>query len=245
MVDKDNRKNLVEIRGVDKRYELDGEVTYALAGIDLDIYQGEYLSLMGPSGSGKSTLFNMIGALDVPTGGTVTVGGVSLPDLSSQERSYFRGKHIGYVFQAYNLIPFLSALENVSLSQTLMGADDEEARERAVEKLTYVGLGERLDHTPGELSGGQQQRVAIARALVNDPAILLADEPTANLDFKTGEQIIEIFRNLVRDSGVTVISATHDHRMLAVSDRIVWIKSGKIDKIEEVDEMDIKVGSIH
>ena len=235
---------IVVVRGVDKVFKSGAEEVFALRGIDLDIMRGEYLSIMGPSGSGKSTLFNMVGALDRPSRGEITVGGVSLPKLSSAELSYFRGKHIGYVFQAYTLIPSLTALENVMLPIIFLGESDDAARKRATEVLEYVGLGERLTHTPGQLSGGQQQRVAIARALANNPTILLADEPTANLDLKTGEMIIEIFKKLSIDFGVTVISATHDHKMLKVSDRIVWIKAGQVDKIRKVSEMNISVGSI-
>jgi putative ABC transport system ATP-binding protein len=235
---------IVIVKGVDKVFRSGSEEVHALRGIDLEIERGEYLAIMGPSGSGKSTLFNMVGALDRPTRGEITVGGVSLPRLSSTELSYFRGRHIGYVFQSYNLIPSLTALENVMLPVVFLGADDATARARAAEVLEYVGLGHRLDHTPGELSGGQQQRVAIARALANKPTILLADEPTANLDLKTGEMIIEIFKKLSVELGVTVISATHDHKMLAVSDRIVWIKGGQVDRIRKVSEMDIRTGSI-
>ncbi len=235
---------LVSVRGVDKIYKTGDEVVYALRGIDLDIFQGEYLSIMGPSGSGKSTLFNMIGALDKPSNGEILVGNVNLPKLSSLELSYFRCKHIGYVFQAYNLIDFLTAQENVSLPLIFLGYDERDAIDRANEVLTYVGLGERLTHTPGELSGGQQQRVAIARALANDPSIILADEPTANLDLNTGSQIIELFKKLTLDHGVTIITATHDHKMLAASDRIVWIDGGEVDKIQNVEDMQINVGHI-
>ena len=235
---------MVQVRGVDKIYRSGAEKVYALRGIDLDIHKGEYLAIMGPSGSGKSTLFNMIGALDKPSNGEITVGGVSLPKLSSRQLAYFRGKHIGYVFQAYNLIPALTAVENVMLPITFSGVDDATARARAIEVLEFVELGHRLDHTPGQLSGGQQQRVAIARALANKPAILLADEPTANLDQITGAKIIDIFKELSVKFGVTIISATHDHRMLAISDRIVWIKQGQVDKIRQASEMHIDVGSI-
>ncbi len=235
---------MVQVRGVDKIYHSGAEKVYALRGIDLDIHKGEYLAIMGPSGSGKSTLFNMIGALDKPTNGEITVGGVSLPKLSSRQLAYFRGKHIGYVFQAYNLIPALTAVENVMLPITFSGVDDATARTRAIEVLEFVELGHRLDHTPGQLSGGQQQRVAIARALANKPAILLADEPTANLDQITGAKIIDIFKELSVKFGVTIISATHDHRMLAISDRIVWIKQGQVDKIKKASEMHIDLGSI-
>jgi putative ABC transport system ATP-binding protein len=235
---------IITVRGVDKIYRSGDEQVYALQGIDLDIHRGEYLAIMGPSGSGKSTLFNMIGALDRPSNGEITVGGVSLPKLTPAELSYFRGKHIGYVFQSYNLIPALTAEENVMLPMTFLGMGDSEARKRAQEVLDFVGLGHRYDHTPGQLSGGQQQRVAIARALANKPAILLADEPTANLDLKTGESVIAIFKDLSQQSGVTIISATHDHKMLAVSDRIVWIKAGRVDKIKRVADMRIETGDI-
>jgi putative ABC transport system ATP-binding protein len=235
---------IVTIEKLDKIYKTGDEVVYALKDINLTIYQKEYLSIMGPSGSGKSTLFNMIGALDRPSNGRVLIGNVSIPDLSSSELSYLRCKHLGYVFQAYNLIPSLTALENVALPLTFLGKSEDEANARAEEVLKFVELGHRMDHTPGKLSGGQQQRVAIARALANDPSIILADEPTANLDLKTGELIIEIFKNLTVEFGVTVISATHDHKMLAISDRILWVKSGQIDKIQEVKDMNIEVGSI-
>ncbi|MBP5233196.1 MAG: ABC transporter ATP-binding protein [Planctomycetes bacterium] len=235
---------LVSIKGVDKIFHRGDEVVHALRSINLDIIQGEYLSIMGPSGSGKSTLFNVIGALDKPTNGEVLVGGISLPKLSSLELSYFRCKHIGYVFQSYNLIPQLTALGNVMMPLTFLGKPDHEARERALETLKYVGLDQRVDHRPGELSGGQQQRVAIARALANDPSIILADEPTANLDIETGQMIIDIFKKLSTDFGTTIITATHDHKMLAKSDRIVWIKEGQVDRLEEVRNMNIKVGSL-
>ena len=235
---------LVSVRDVEKAYRLGGETVYALKGINLEIRQGEYVSIMGPSGSGKTTLFNMIGALDKPSAGQVLVGSVNLPSLSSLELAYFRCRHIGYVFQNYNLIASLSALENVALPLTFLGNDTAEAHRRAAEVLAYVGLGDRMTHRPDELSGGQQQRVAIARALANDPAILLADEPTANLDIDTGQAIIDIFSRLVADHGVTAITATHDHKMLAASDRIIWIDQGEVDRIEHVADMNISVGSI-
>jgi len=235
---------LVAIKGINKEFTRGGETVHALRGINLDIFKGEYLSIMGPSGSGKSTLFNMIGALDRPTSGEVSVGGVSIPSLSALEVSYFRCKHIGYVFQSYNLILSLTALGNVMLPLQFLGLSDDEAKAEATRKLEYVGLGDRIDHRPDQLSGGQQQRVAIARALANDPSILLADEPTANLDVNTGQMIIEIFKKLSVDFGTTVISATHDHKMLAKSDRIVWIKGGEVERIQETSEMNISVGSI-
>ncbi len=239
-----SKQILVSVRGIDRVYRTKGETVFALAGVDLDVYRGEYLSIMGPSGSGKSTLFNMVGALDTPTRGEVRVSDVSIASLSSLQRSYFRCQHIGYVFQSYNLIPFLTARENVALPQIFLGIEETQANSRADEVLTYVGLGDRLTHRPDELSGGQQQRVAIARALANEPAILLADEPTGNLDLNTGGEIIKLFKKLSQDTGVTVICATHDHKMLAASDRIVWIADGKIDRIENVADMKIQVGGI-
>ena len=217
---------------------------YALNGVSLEVFRSEYLSIMGPSGSGKSTLFNIVGALDKPSEGDVKIGPLSLPRLSSRELAYVRCNYIGYVFQAYNLIPSLTAVKNVSLPAVFQGLTPDEADERAATRLKQVGLGHRLDHRPGELSGGQQQRVAIARALVNDPTIILADEPTANLDLHTGAEIIDIFKNLTRDEGVTMICTTHDHKMLANSDRVVWIRDGKVEKIKTASEIDIAEGTI-
>ncbi len=238
-------ETLIAVRDLSKTFRLGKLVVKALDNIHLDIYRGEYLSIMGPSGSGKSTLFNMVGALDRPTSGGVKVAGVDLTKLSSRELAYFRGNHIGYVFQSYNLIPAYSATENVAMPLLFCGMEHSNAVKRAREVLDRVGLGHRHDHRPDELSGGQQQRVAIARALANRPAIILADEPTANLDLKTGEEIIALLKELCRENGVTVITATHDHKMLAASDRIVWIKDGKVDKVQSAAEANIKIGSVH
>ena len=172
-------KKLIEVRNLSKIYELDAITVYALKEVSLDIYYGEYLSIMGPSGSGKSTLFNMVGALDTPSAGSISVAGHDLTSLSSRELAYFRGNHIGYVFQSFNLIPAYDAIDNVAMPLIFSGVEYEEACKRAKAVLERVGLGNRTDHKPDELSGGQQQRVAIARALANDPAIILADEPTA------------------------------------------------------------------
>jgi len=240
----DSNNTLVKVRGVDKEFRMRGLTVKALKDINMDIFQGEYLSVMGPSGSGKSTLFNMIGALDKPSTGEVSIGGIDLARLSSGQLSFFRNNYIGYVFQSFNLLPSLTALRNVALPVLFSGKSPKEAEERAAEVLTQVGLGERLNHRPDELSGGQQQRVAIARALANHPMIILADEPTGNLDLHTGEQIIEILFTLVKEHGVTVITATHDHKMLASSDRVVWITDGSIARIEKRADLNIKVGSI-
>jgi putative ABC transport system ATP-binding protein len=235
---------LIRVQGVNKQFNLGKAVVYALRNINLEIYRGEYLSIMGPSGSGKSTLFNMIGALDRPTTGEVEVAGVYLTRLSARQLAHFRGNHIGYVFQSYNLLPAYDAVQNVCLPLLFSGISHHDAEKRAREVLSRVGLGHRLTHRPDEMSGGQQQRVAIARALANDPAIILADEPTANLDLVTGEEIINLLSSLSKEYGVTVITATHDHKMLATSDRILWIKDGGVDKLQRRDELDIRVGKV-
>lgn len=235
---------LIEVRGLNKVFDLGKIKVHALREMEMDIFRGEYLSIMGPSGSGKSTFFNMVGALDRPSSGTITVAGVSLNKLSSRELAYFRGKHIGYVFQQFNLLPAYNAIENVSMPLLFCGWKDHDAHERAVQVLERVGLGHRLTHRPDELSGGQQQRVAIARALANEPAIILADEPTGNLDLHTGEEIIALLSQLSREMGVTVISATHDHKMLATSDRILWIKDGQKDRLERREDIHIKIGTV-
>jgi len=235
---------IIQVKNVCKDFSLGKTVVSALKNVSLEIYAGEYISIMGPSGSGKSTLFNMIGALDTPTGGEVTVAGVNITKLSSRELAYFRGNHIGYIFQTYNLLPAYSALFNVALPMIFSGKSVEESMARAEVVLGQVGLTHRLTHLPDELSGGQQQRVAIARALTNNPRILLADEPTGNLDLHTGEDIIKILKQLSVEHGVTVITATHDYKMLANSDRIVWVNSGQIEKIQKAGEIDIKIGSI-
>ena len=235
---------LIEIRNVNKVFDLGKIQVPALRDMNLEIYRGEYLSIMGPSGSGKSTLFNMIGALDRPSSGTVTIAGVNLASLSSRELAFFRGKHIGYIFQSFNLLPAYNALDNVAMPLIFNGCEQDRAQARSREILERVGLGNRVTHRPDELSGGQQQRVAIARALANEPAIVLADEPTGNLDLHTGEEIITLLSELSRQMGVTVISATHDHKMLATSDRILWIKDGRQDRLERREDLNIRVGAV-
>lgn len=237
-------KTLIDIKGVSKRFYMGKTEVHALREVDLDIFQGEYLSVMGPSGSGKSTLFNMIGALDHPTAGAISIAGHTLSKLSTRQLAHFRGNFIGYIFQSYNLLPAYDALTNVMMPLMFCGWDQRKAAARAKEVLEKVGLGNRITHRPDELSGGQQQRVAIARALANEPCILLADEPTANLDLHTGEEIINLMRQLCTELGVTVITATHDHKMLACSDRVLWIKDGRIDRLEKREDLQIKVGEI-
>lgn len=235
---------LIRAENLERAYTSGDEVVYAIKDIDLDIYQGEYLSLMGPSGSGKSTFFNMIGALDVPTAGRISIGGRDLGQLKPAQLAYLRCVNIGYIFQNYNLIEVISALKNVTLPMRFLGLSEKEAQAKAKGLLDDVGLGERYDHLPGELSGGQQQRVAIARALANDPSLLLADEPTANLDSKTGKQIVELLSQLSEERGVTVVSATHDHNMLAVSDRVVYLRGGVVEKVVKREDLDIQVGHV-
>jgi len=235
---------IIRTRGVKRIYHLEGEAVYALNGVDLDIYRGEYLSIMGPSGSGKSTLFNMIGGLDRPSEGQIILETEDIARLGERKLAWLRGNKIGYIFQSFNLIPTLDAVGNVSLPLIFSGLAEAEAGRRAAAMLARVGLGERLHHLPDELSGGQRQRVAVARALVNTPAIILADEPTGNLDLKTGEEILTLLKTLQRESGATVICATHDHKMLAASDRVVWIRDGQIDRIANRDELQIDIGSM-
>jgi putative ABC transport system ATP-binding protein len=235
---------IVRTRGVKKTYHLGDEVVHALRGVSLDVQRGEYVSIMGPSGSGKSTLFNMVGGLDKPTEGSVYINEVDIAQLSPTELAYLRNRTIGYIFQTFNLIQVRTALENVTLPMLFAGLSADEADEKGFQLLESVGLGERLHHRPTELSGGQQQRVAIARALANDPAIILADEPTGNLDLKTGKEIIDLLRKLNEEMGVTIISATHDLKMLDVSDRIVYVRDGEIAKIETRAELDLQIGEV-
>lgn len=238
----EKKEYVVRTKDLIKEFTMGDQTLQALKGIQLDIYRGEYISIMGPSGSGKSTLFNMVGGLDKPTSGTVFINDVDMAQLDAQELAYLRCRTIGYIFQSFNLIPVMTALENVKLPTIFAGMSDEEGTERAMELLQLVGLGERYHHKPTELSGGQQQRVACARALANNPAIILADEPTGNLDLKTGKEIIDLLRTLNKEQGVTIISATHDLKMLDISDRIVWIRDGNIERIEERADVQLKVG---
>ncbi len=236
--------NIVRVSGVTKNFRLGKVEVQALKGVDLQIPTGYYISIMGPSGSGKSTLFNMIGGLDKPTTGKVFIDEVDIAQLDAYELAWLRCRKIGYIFQTFNIIQVMTALENVTLPMVFGGMNNEEAVEKGMQLLDLVGLGDRFSHKPFELSGGQQQRVAIARALANDPAIILADEPTGNLDLKTGEEIITLLKSLSKERKVTVISATHDIKMLNVSDQVVWIRDGRVDKIENRDELEISVGVV-
>ena len=240
-----NRENaIIRVFDVTRKYRLGEEIVWALQGVSLDVYEGEYLSIMGPSGSGKSTLFNMIGALDIPTTGKIEFMHEDLFALPEEKQAWIRCNKIGYIFQSYNLVMVMTALENVALPMILRGESKAQAHKRATEILDSVGLGHRIDHLPSQLSGGQMQRVAIARSLANTPSVILADEPTGNLDSKTGEEIIMLLKRLQEEQNVTVITATHDVKMLSISDRIAWIRDGKMERLEERANVTISTGGM-
>jgi len=236
--------NIVRVSQVTKDFTMGKTIVQVLKGIDLEIKTGEYVSIMGPSGSGKTTLFNMIGGLDKPSGGSVFIDEIDISQLDAYELAWLRCRKIGYIFQTFNIIQVMTALENVTLPMIFAGVSDDEARDKGMELLDLVGLKKRFQHKPFELSGGQQQRVAVATALANDPAIILADEPTGNLDLTTGDEIIKLLKMLSQEKEVTIISATHDLKMLNVSDRVIWISDGKIGKIEKREELSISLGQI-
>lgn len=223
---------IIQLEGLARHYVMGDSEIRALDGVDLEIGRSEYVSIVGPSGSGKTTLFNMIGGLDRPTDGVVYIDGVDISKLDAYELAWLRCRKIGYIFQTFNLIPVLTAQENVALPTVFAGVPRDEGLEKAEKLLVSVGLGDRVNHRPGELSAGQQQRVAIARAMANDPAIILADEPTGNLDLNTGMEIIDLLHGLNKSRGMTLIAATHDLKMIKASDRIVWMRDGRIEKIE-------------
>jgi len=235
---------IIRTVGLKKSYVMKDVVTEALRGVDVEILTGEFISVMGPSGSGKSTFFNMIGALDSPTTGRVFIDEVDVAQLTAEELAYLRCHKIGYIFQSYNLIKYMTALENVTTPMAFGGVQPDAARERGMGLLDLVGLKDRWHHRPVEMSGGQQQRVAIARSLANNPSVLLCDEPTANLDLHTGQEILDILQRLNKEKGVTIICATHDHRMMDICDRLMWIRDGMIDRIARRDEVHVEVGGI-
>ena len=237
----DRGPDAVALAGVQRTYQV-GEPIHALDGVSLQIPRGAYVAVMGPSGSGKSTLMNVIGCLDSPTAGTIAIDGEDVTSMSDRERTRIRGTKVGFVFQTFNLMPRLTSLENVELPLVFRGNDREERRDRAGEVLERVGLGDRLHHRPNELSGGQRQRVAIARALVNDPTLLLADEPTGNLDSATGEQIMRLFE-AIHDEGNTILLVTHERHIAEHAERIVHMLDGRIERIEELDTGRPRVGA--
>ncbi len=224
---------VIKTEGLAKVYEMGAEQVHALSGVDLEIRKGEYVAIMGPSGSGKSTLMNLIGCLDSPSSGKYWLAGRLVSELDDDELAYIRNKEIGFVFQTFNLLPRATALHNVELPLIYNGTPAEERIEKAKKALERVDLTSRMSHKPNELSGGQRQRVAIARALVNSPSIVLADEPTGNLDSKTGEEIMALFKNL-HGQGNTIILVTHEHDIAQNAHRIIFIRDGKIASDEAV-----------
>ena len=232
---------VIVTRGLKREYDMGGEIVRALRGVDLAIRRNEYVAIMGPSGSGKSTLMNLIGCLDTPNAGEYWLNGELVSEKKDDELARVRNKEIGFVFQTFNLLPRASALHNVELPLVYAGAGSAERRERAMEALTAVQLADRASHRPNELSGGQRQRVAIARALVNRPSILLADEPTGNLDSTTSEEIMKVFEQLA-DSGQTVIMVTHEPDIAAHARRVVVLRDGLIASDDRRDKFASKVG---
>jgi putative ABC transport system ATP-binding protein len=219
---------IIRTEGLTKHYQLGAETVRALRGVDLVVERNEYIAIMGPSGSGKSTLMNLIGCLDTPSAGEYWLNGNAVARLSDDELAHVRNREIGFVFQTFNLLPRATALHNVELPLVYAGVNQKERRERAAAMLERVGLGDRMTHKPSELSGGQRQRVAIARALINNPAILLADEPTGNLDSKTGEDIMALFEEL-HDAGQTIVLVTHEHDIAEHARRSVMLRDGVIE----------------
>lgn len=217
----------IKLEDVQKNYSLGDTIVEALKDVDVEIQEGDFVAIMGPSGSGKSTLMNMVGALDIPTSGKVSVGDTDISSLSEDDLAVLRSKKIGFVFQQFNLIPSMNATENVGLPMLFRGNSKKQRTERAQNILEKVGLGERLTHMPSELSGGQRQRVSIARALANDPDIILADEPTGNLDSETGEKIMDLLTEL-NEEGKTIIMVTHDENDARYANRLINIVDGKV-----------------
>ncbi len=225
--------NVIELIDVHKIYRTEFYEVHAINGISMEIERGEFVAIMGPSGSGKSTLLHLIGCLDKPTKGEVFINGTEISKLGDGELTRLRRDSIGFIFQQYNLIPTLTALENVELPMIFKGIPKEERRKRAMDLLRQVGLEEIAERKPNEMSGGQQQRVAIARALANSPTILLCDEPTGNLDSKTGRQVMGLIRKMNEERGVTVVLVTHDFSLADYADRIIKLRDGKIEEIQD------------
>ncbi len=237
-IDKKERRAIIELQNVRKTYEMGDVKVNALCGIDLKIYDGEFVAIIGHSGSGKSTLMNMVGSLDLPTSGKIKLDNVDITTLSESELAQWRGKKIGFVFQSFNLIPTLTAIENVSLPLMFKNVSIEEAKERSKKMLEKVGIGHRMNHLPRELSGGEQQRVAIARALVVEPEVILADEPTGNIDYKSGLEIMGLLTKLNKEEKRTVIVVTHERFVAEHAERIVELRDGRIIKDSKNHDFD-------
>ena len=223
-------KPIIELKDAWKIYQMGEVKVVALSGLNLAVQKGEFVSIMGPSGSGKSTAMNMIGCLDIPSKGVILLDGKDISKLRESDLAQIRGRKIGFIFQQFNLIPTLSALENIMLPMIFQGIPKDERLERAKKLLKMVELDDRMDHKPNELSGGQQQRVAIARSLSNDPEVILADEPTGNLDSKTGSTVLDFLKKLHIDEGKTIVMVTHDENVAKKADRIEYLMDGKIVK---------------
>lgn len=221
---------LIQLRNISRVYGMGEAQVKALDGIDLDIRKGEFVAIMGPSGSGKSTAMNVIGCLDVPTGGTFHFNGVEVAHLTQDQRALLRRHYLGFIFQGYNLLPRTSALQNVELPLIYKGMGRAERYAAATDALAKVGLAHRAHHDPSELSGGQQQRVAIARALAGNPEVILADEPTGNLDTKLSAEIMEVLQKLNREEGLTIVMVTHEADMAAFAERLIWMVDGRIER---------------
>ena len=219
---------MITIQNITKSYEMGTQVVHALRGVDMEIDQGEFVAIMGPSGSGKSTLMNIIGCLDVPNSGTYTLDGIDVSHMTDDELAKIRNQRVGFVFQVFNLLPRTTAVKQVALPLMYAGYGRAERTALSKEALQAVDLGNRVDHRPDELSGGQQQRVAIARALATNPSIILADEPTGNLDTQSGTEILQIFKTLHEERGITLIVITHDPEIAEKAERVIWIRDGLI-----------------
>jgi putative ABC transport system ATP-binding protein len=226
---------LIHLSGITRTYQMGTQEVRALAGADLDVYPNEYVAIMGPSGSGKSTMMNIIGCLDTPTAGTYVLNGTNVSSMTDDELAQVRNREIGFVFQTFNLLPRVNCLQNVELPLVYAGIRKARRREMATESLQKVGLGDRMHHKPNELSGGQRQRVAVARALVNNPSIILADEPTGNLDSRTGEEIMQLFETLYR-RGNTLLVVTHEEEVAMHARRIIRLRDGVIESDVQVEK---------
>ena len=226
---------LVEIRKLAKYYQRGGQIIPVLVDIDLDVRLGDFVALMGPSGSGKSTLLNLIAGIDKPTGGTIKVGGVDIARLSESDLAHWRATHVGFIFQFYNLMPVLTAFENVELPLLLASLSRRERRERVDIVMALVGLSDRMSHYPSELSGGQQQRVAIARAFITDPALIVADEPTGDLDRQSAGDVLALLRRLAGDMGKTIIMVTHDRKAAESAQAIMHLEKGELSERESLE----------
>ena len=224
---------IVKVESLRKSYSSGEQAVHALRDINLTVNKGEFVSIMGPSGSGKSTLLHLLGGLDLPTSGSVEIEGKKIYDLADDDLSLFRRRRLGFIFQFFNLLPTLSALENVCLPRLLDGEDLKRIEDEAKDLMEYIGLGKRIHHRPDQLSGGEMQRVAIARALVSKPAMILADEPTGNLDSKTGDQVLGLLSQMVREKGHTLLMVTHDPKAAAVGTRLVRLKDGLVESDEK------------